>query len=83
MKIQNMIAIYEHNSDVKPVLLVKLSDMVIATDWKEKNVLGGKLDNVYVENGIIHIEYTLYNGERWAETFPPESKLIFELKEVA
>ena len=48
------IAIYEYEEDVKPILIIATNCI---TDWEYKNILNGRLSDIYFDNNRWHIEY--------------------------
>lgn len=67
------IPIYEYKEDIKPKLIIKTNCI---TDWEEKNILNGKVNTIYFENNRWHIEFFDKKGNGYADTLPPDVKII-------
>lgn len=64
------IAIYEYKEDVKPILIIATNCI---TDWEYKNILNGRLSDIYFDN----------EGNGYADTLPPDVQIITNRKAVA
>ena len=74
------IAIYEYKEDAKPILIIATNCI---TDWEYKNILNGRLSDIYFDNNCWHIEYFDNEGNGYADTLPPDVQIITNRKAVA